>query len=93
VNKQAKQELIEDIDRLVKKYFFIAYKKEYFRHSLLCNLFAHEGPYQFWMRFWSKINTENQYTIRAYSPSFNKEQVSLLRLLIVEDFKQWIREL
>jgi hypothetical protein len=92
MNNQTKQELIKEIDQLVGTNFFLS--KDNYLTKPLCNLFKPLSFRGLWLRFWGEVNTKKHIFTHWYFKEFYEfEELALLRLLIVEDFKQWIREL
>jgi hypothetical protein len=95
MNNQTKQELIEWIDRCIQERFF-RYEgdSESIYHNNLCLVLGLSFVRSSWLDYWYKINNEHRALVTSYfNHDWLTEEAALLRLLIVEDFKQWIREL
>lgn len=89
--------LTKMVDKIVVTNFYnkpsFCNEKDVHQHKFLCNMFnvnATPELVKAWHRYWAKADVENNTTIGGYCK--DKHEACLLRLLIVEDFKQWLIE-
>ena len=89
--------LIKKIDRIVHNEFFYGsgYRRGAVdRHNFLCILFCGYGEVEcLWIDYWDQADIKHKGTINSYvrMDGCNPESLALLRLLIVEDFKEWVK--
>lgn len=83
----------EQIDKIVKELFFCKnyLDENHFRHHYLCEIFKFTEFNEEWIEFWREINTRKYLIMDEYFelPEL-REIYTLLRLLIVEDFKVYM---
>ena len=92
--------LIKEIDRVMRDRFFFGsgYRRDAVdRHEALCFVFDVNDVSvelaELWQTYWRKANIKHALVIDYYLriDGCNQESVALLRLLIVEDFKEWVK--
>lgn len=92
MTKKEKRKLIKEIDERMKEFFIGV---DNFSHSTLCSVLGtKQDIWVKWEVFYDEItNFKFNYATLYFEHNWSIEEAALLRLLIVEDFKQWIREL
>lgn len=62
-------------------------------HNNLCRVFDYGSLYYQWGEFWKIINTDNKLFMNEYlNPNHDLFEQAFLRLLVVEEFKTWLKE-
>jgi hypothetical protein len=80
----------KEIDRILKRYFFRDLEKT-LDHNYLCTVFEFTSYYVAWKRYWKEINTKKCITLSGYlKQPYSLETSTILRLLVVEDFKKYV---
>lgn len=76
------------IDKIVKKHL---HTSGYI--SNLCSIFQDTEFYEQWSVFWFQINTKNNFFMTDYFNKYiNSFEAGLLRLLVLEDFKLYLKQ-
>jgi hypothetical protein len=84
----------KQIDQIISDYFFLDVDDVdlEFTHYNLCKVFNRTLYENSWERFWFKINTRNYIYMSDYLKQSTPPEAALLRLLVVEDFKKYVKQ-
>jgi len=89
-----KSKIDKEIDNILNQWFFEDYRElECFQHQYLCYVFNKTGFDREWKQYWNIINTRGHSLMSKYiNFAATHEKCALLRLLVVEDFKRYLKE-
>lgn len=83
--------MTKGIDSILSRNFFHHKDTDTFNHEFLCGLFQHTKYGDMWDKFWGEINTRDRLVVSGYfKTEVDLEVRALLRLLTVEDFKNYL---